>query len=136
MSDKDYYSPFTKELMERAEAMSARISASVGLDRRGGAAEAQGVLSDLDVGASGLRKVLVAVAPENDWLTLVTDSPLPACDRALLVYRPKTGPDVRLLGHNEQSRSGQRREDGRPDSRHYARFFSPDKPSGSGASQE
>jgi len=123
MTDKDLYSPFSEEVLKRAEEMSSKISSTVSLDRRGDVEEFAGVISDLAEKSSKPVRVRVAITEENDWLMLISEKALKRSERALLVYRPETGPDIRRIGNHGNSRPGLRQADwDSKESRYFAQY--------------
>lgn len=93
------------------------------LELRGQLSIRAGAIRDLDCSRPGYTRVQVAEpeASDSQQLTLISEQPLAASERALLVYRPARGADLKLLGRLAASRLGQRQND-RADGPHIARF--------------
>lgn len=120
--DKDPFDTFSSETMKRAEEMCAGLSSSLGLDRRGEASMFDGAVTNLEEHNAQARRIVVA-EHGADTLVVISQRPLEACRRALLVYRRGPAEDAKLIGELEASREGQREEDRRSTAAEYfARF--------------
>jgi len=110
--DDDIYEYLSSDTIKRAEEMCSSLSGTIGLERRGQTTYCKGAISDL--GAAGRRFSKVTVADSGktiDQLVLISEQPLPASRRALLVFRAGPGADMKYLGRHAATRPGTRQDD-------------------------
>lgn len=110
--DDDIYEFFDEETLKRADELVSSLSSNLGLERRGQTTYYQGAVSDMNQSGSRFIKVTVADSgKDSDQLVLVSEQPLAASNKSLLVYRAGPGHDLKYMGLTDESRPGQRQED-------------------------
>jgi hypothetical protein len=105
---KDPFNIFTDETLRRAEELCEKLSLEFTVDRRGRSTLYSGVMSYLSGPVWEHHPVTVAVYDENPWFTLISDRPLDAGSRVLLVFRKAVDDDVKLIGKLSESEHGRR----------------------------
>lgn len=127
MVERKPFVHYTKGQMQRARELAARLPEQTRVDKRGMTTLLEGIVSDLDAGHTEGTQALVAETPGNPWLTVITGTPLAACEHALLVIRPGTDGMVKLTGRLGASRTGCRPgDDELPAPRFFAQFTQTD----------
>lgn len=110
--DDDIYEFVDEETLKRADELVSSLSSTLGLERRGQTTYYQGAVSDMNQPGSRFIKVTVADSgKDNEQLVLVSERPLAASNKALLVFRVGPGHDLKYMGLTDESRPGQRQED-------------------------
>lgn len=116
----DPFDTFSEQTLRRAEEMCEGLEMGLSLDRRGQARHYRGFLTDLSDLEEHNIEVDVAEVSDQPWVTVVTDRPLDACDKALLVFRMPPAEDMKYFGRHTAARPGKR---GEPDRGRYVLTF-------------
>ncbi len=117
---KDPFNTFTDETLRRAEEMCSKLSLDFTIDRRGHSTLYTGAMSYLSDPVWEHQTVTVAESDDNPWLTLISDKPLNAERRVLLVFRKSKAEDVKVIGKLSESEPGRRKPE--DDARYITRF--------------
>lgn len=100
-----------EDVVRKAEDMCRSLSSSLSIDKRGEAAFYNGAFTDLDSLAHRQFPVTVADIGGQPWLTVISDTALPATGNGLLVFNVPPSDSRRYVGRMHAGRPGRREVD-------------------------